>query len=62
MLRGVVMLYIPLGIMPKDIWELRRLEDIRAAIRRYTSVCMKIPDEWLDEYNELVKKVDSNAT
>ena len=46
----------PLGLMPKNIWEIRRIWKISEAIDRYLEAGMKIPAEWVDEYCELVRK------
>ena len=43
-----------LGIMPKQIWDARRIEDIAQAITRYLQAHMRIPEEWIKEYNELL--------
>ena len=40
----------PLGLMPNDIWKLKRLQEIKSAMGRYTGEDMEIPKEWIDEY------------
>jgi hypothetical protein len=45
----------PLGIIPKKIWDLQRLNDLNEAINRYTAFGKEIPIEWVGEYNNLVK-------
>lgn len=46
----------PLGIMPRHLWEEKRMIHIAEAIKRYAEVGKAIPQEWVDEYNELAKK------
>lgn len=46
----------PLGIMPRYLWERKRCREIAEAIDRYTYAEKLIPAEWIEEYNELVKK------
>lgn len=43
----------PLGLMPKYIWELKRIEQIQLAITRFTEAKRAIPSEWIEEYNTL---------
>lgn len=47
--------YIParLGIMPRSYWDGRRQHDITDAIKRCLQVGKKIPEKWIEEYNEL---------
>ena len=47
----------PLGVIPKFIMMLTRLDDIKAAIDRYSKVNKPIPIEWIIEYNELVRSL-----
>ena len=46
----------PLGITPKYIMELQRLETIREGIERYIKTRKQIPLEWISEYNELLQR------
>jgi len=46
----------PLGIIPKEFWEGQRLTELMGAISRYYSDYREIPIEWIEEYNELIKK------
>lgn len=46
----------PLGVMPRYIWEERRLEELRDAIYRYISDVIHVPPAWIEEYNELIEK------
>ena len=43
----------PLGVMSRDMWDRKRQEDLGEAMYRYLEADMKIPKEWLDEYNEI---------
>lgn len=47
----------PLGLTPKRIDERRRFYDICNAITRYYDAGLKIPLEWVAEYNDLVGRV-----
>jgi hypothetical protein len=44
----------PLGIMPRNIWNLKRIDDLNNAINRYYEAGFKVPMEWLEEYNDLI--------
>lgn len=47
-----------LSIMPRYLWEEQRFEDVRDAIlNRIRTGGHPIPPEWIEEYNELIKKV-----
>lgn len=47
-----------LGIMPRYLWEEQRFEDVRDAIlNRIRTGGHPVPPEWIEEYNELIKKV-----
>lgn len=46
----------PLGIIPKIIHDQKRVIDIINAIYLYYAAGLKIPVEWIIEYNELVGK------
>lgn len=52
----------PLGIMPKEIYYrqvmIERLNDLIDAINRYNSNGIKIPTEWINEYNDLVGLIE----
>ena len=45
----------PIGIIPKYIHNEKRLDDLRAAIARYFEAGLKIPVEWIEEYNDLME-------
>ncbi|MEG0371235.1 MAG: hypothetical protein RR645_02970 [Clostridium sp.] len=44
----------PLGIMPKEFWDLHRRDDLKDAINRHLNVGKEVPIEWVDEYNSLL--------
>jgi len=43
----------PLGILPKYIWLDHRKTDLENAINRRFEAGLKVPVEWIEEYNEL---------
>lgn len=44
----------PLGLKPRLLLAEERLREISGVINRYTAVNKTIPQEWIDEYNELI--------
>jgi len=46
----------PLGIKPKCIWIEERQGALLEAINRYIQADMKIPVEWVEEYNSLAEE------
>jgi hypothetical protein len=44
----------PIGLRPKWIIDKERLNEVRSAIVRYYDAELKIPIEWLKEYNQLI--------
>jgi hypothetical protein len=44
----------PLGIMPRKIWDDRRYFDLVDAINRYVEAKIDPPQEWLDEFSEIL--------
>lgn len=46
----------PLGILPRRIHDSNRLGGLKAAIIRYVNAECEINQEWIEEYNELVKR------
>lgn len=46
---------LPLGLIPKKFHDMERLVRIEEAIKRYSEACMPIPQEWLDEYNDIIR-------
>jgi hypothetical protein len=47
----------PIGLKPRFIHEEARLDQVNAAIRRYHNDGRQIPLEWVQEHNDLVKKL-----
>jgi hypothetical protein len=47
----------PIGIMPKNIWESIRFNELKKAINRYIKADVVVPIEWINEYNEFVKRI-----
>ena len=47
----------PLGITPRKFHEEYRISEILSAVVRYMNAKYKIPIEWIQEYNDLVKNV-----
>ena len=43
----------PLGVMPRDIWDRKRQEELTEAMARYLEAGKRILKEWLEEYNEI---------
>ena len=52
--RGIMIKRPPLGVMPLYIWNKKRVLEIAEAITRYAEAFQQIPQEWIDEYNNLV--------
>ena len=44
----------PIGLRPKRVSDKERLNEVRGAIVRYYDAELKIPIEWIEEYNELI--------
>lgn len=47
----------PLGLKPKRIHKEQRYREVQSAIDRYCIDGLKIPVEWVEEYNELLDKM-----
>lgn len=45
---------LPLGLIPRRIHLYRRMTDIKQAMERYVEAGKEIPQEWIEEYNELI--------
>jgi len=45
----------PLGIMPKELHDQMRFEEVNAAIKRYYDAGLEIPLEWVKERNDYLK-------
>lgn len=50
----------PLGIMPRKIWEEKRIKKLMLAILRYLDADKELRDEWVSELNELLNKRAEN--
>lgn len=48
----------PVGLVPENIWLSERLFDIKKAVERYMNENFTIPLKWIEEYNDLVKKIE----
>lgn len=46
-----------IGVKPRFIHDEQRAEELSGAIMRYIQANRRIPTEWLEEYNELLKKI-----
>ncbi len=44
----------PVGLRPKWVSDKERLNEVRSAIVRYYDAELKIPIEWVEEYNQLI--------
>ena len=42
-------------VMPKSIWDRKRIASLKEGIRRYLDADKDIPVDWVTEYNDLVK-------
>lgn len=47
----------PLGAIPRFIVEERRINDLKAAFVRFMDANYPFPQKFIDEYNELVKRL-----
>ncbi|NRS20617.1 hypothetical protein HP398_29800 [Brevibacillus sp. HB1.4B] len=47
----------PIGIMPRKFWDEQRIQDLAAAMGRYIAANRPVPSEWVEEYNELTKRL-----
>lgn len=45
----------PLGVIPERIQADQRRDKLRGAIYRYLQGDLKVPMEWVTEYNELIR-------
>lgn len=46
-----------LGVKPERIWKDERMSDLKRAIYDRLEAHMKIPDEWIEEYNKLLNEL-----
>ena len=59
----------PLGVPPRSIWEAtiieqhldERLEDLKKSVILYAKQNLVISDDWINEYNHIIRKRDQNA-
>mgnify|MGYP003441492844 FL=1 len=49
----------PLGIKPTNIWLSERINDLIAAMGRYTEAGYPVPIEWVIEYNKHVHDINN---
>ena len=50
----------PLGVKPRHIHDVERIDDLVSAIARYISAGYAIPSEWVDELTELCERYPKN--
>ena len=43
----------PLGVIPREVVVVNRMNDIKEAIQRYIDADLEIPQDWVTEYFEL---------
>jgi hypothetical protein len=43
----------PSGVIPRWLWRERRKAELRAAINRYRKAGLKVPEEWVSEFNSI---------
>lgn len=48
----------PIGIIPRYIWELKRIKELKSAIRRFIAAGKEIPIEWVNEYNDFCRRYE----
>jgi len=46
----------PIGVVPKYIWDERRRKQLKESITRYLDADLKVDEEWVKEYNQLIDK------
>ena len=46
----------PLGLRPKFVVAAERLKEISEAVKRYVDAGVDVPDEWLEEWEELAER------
>ena len=49
----------PLGIMSRYRWEEKRMYDLAEVIKRYMAHGKVIPQEWVNEYNEIAERIST---
>ena len=50
----------PLGLRPRSVVMALRFQEVCEAIKRYWDAGFKLPIEWIEEYNELLDKVQGD--
>lgn len=50
----------PLGILPKKFHDEKRFKDLHDAVLRYFDARIPVPSEWIEEYNELLSKLNKS--
>tara|TARA_R110000803_G_scaffold184688_1_gene247026 strand:+ start:222 stop:398 length:177 start_codon:yes stop_codon:yes gene_type:complete len=48
----------PIGIEPKNVWESIRFNNLKEAMIRYLDAGLDLPDEWAEEYNQFIKRIE----
>ena len=48
----------PIGIEPKNVWESIRFNNLKEAMIRYLEAGFDISDEWTEEYNQFIKRIE----
>ncbi len=48
----------PIGLKPREIWLLERINDISCTILRYKQFDKDIPREWIDELISITNELD----
>jgi hypothetical protein len=48
----------PIGIVPKNIWKSIRFNNLKEAMIRYLDAGLELPNEWTEEYNQFIKKIE----
>lgn len=51
----------PLGLKPRHLCDEEREKDIKEAIIRYCEADKEIPIEWLEEYNEILRRLNNRS-
>lgn len=46
----------PIGIEPRNIWEKKRIKELKLAIKRYVDADLEVPIEWVTELNEFCRR------
>lgn len=49
--------HYPIGLVPRFVRDDERRDEIKSAIIRYLDADVRVPAEWIAEYNELLAKI-----